>query len=276
MALHYLSGDTEMNGKNKAKKQEKKQAKKDKKAAKPKKKRVAKVALAPARASFLAVTELNLLKMGTKLARVWKADGGKDRLTKWWTGIGGNADKLKSAIAKGSKQTISGSEMGVVGATAIATATALIIAVAPIIKAFKAGGDDKEKKEFDNGIEQGKKDLADDSDVTKSDQNMPEDKDVALVKKGSSPDSTPLGLNTNPITISFFLLMMIFSMQLQNKILVILSTPFILYAMIGFIIIPFSEFGIAGKRIQRISRKYFDVPAKWFFSLTNIFSHGKS
>ena len=273
MALHFLSGDDQMNGKKKKKKESKPKGGATK--PKTKTKKVAKVALAPARASFLAVTELNLLNMGKKLARIWNAKGGKDRLIKWWTGIGGDPNKLKSAIAKGSKQTISGSQMGVVGTTAIATATALLIAVAPIIKEFKAGGDDKEKNEFDKGITQGMKDLQNDPDVTKEDQNMPEGSDVALVKPKKG-DQANLGLHTNPISISFFLLMMIFSLQLKNPILIAIATPFSLYAIIGFIVIPFSEFGIAGERIKKVTRAYFDVPAKWFFSLTNIFSHGKA
>jgi hypothetical protein len=269
MALHFLSGDAEMNGK------KKNETKPKGGASKPKKKKVAKVALAPARASFLTVTELNLLNTGKKLARVWNAKGGKDRLIKWWTGIGGDPNKLKKAISKGSKQTISGTQMGVIGTVAISTATALLIAVAPIIKEFKAGGDDKEKSDFDSGVAQGIKDLDSNPDVTKEDQDMPEGADVALVKPKKGGDKV-FGLHTNPISISFFLLMMIFGLQLTNPILVAISTPFALYALIGFIIIPFSEFGIAGEKFKAISRKYFDVPAQWFFSLINFFSHGKA
>ena len=61
MALHFLSGDAEMNGKkNKSKKADKKAAKANKKATKKankgtKPKKVAKVALVPARAAFMAV-----------------------------------------------------------------------------------------------------------------------------------------------------------------------------------------------------------------------------
>lgn len=279
MALYHLSGDEIGASKKKqAKKQAKKETKAKKKAdKKTKPKKVAKVGLAPARASTIAVVELNLLKLATKLARVWKAPGGKTKLLATWKKFGGDPAHLQKAIAKGSKQTI-GAQMGVVGATAIATATPIIIVLAKLISEFKAGGDDTEKKEFDQGVDQGVKDLANDPNVDKGDQNMPEGSDVALVKPKSGGDGgeTPLGLNTNPISISFFILMMLFALRLTNPILVAISTPFALYAVIGFIVIPFSEFGIAGEKVKHISRKYFDVPARYFNSIINLFSHGKA
>lgn len=259
------------------KREEKKAKKKSDKKSKPKKRKVAKVALAPARAAFLAVLDLNLLKTATKLARVWKQDGGKEKLNKFWSNFGGKPEKLQKAISKGSKETISGDQMGVVGATALATASPIIIAVVKIIKEFKAGGDSKETKDFDSGVSNAVKDLKDDPDIEKKDQDMPEGADVALVKKkgGADDKETPMGMTTNPITISFSILLILMALRLQLPILQLIASPFALYAMIGFIVIPFSEFGIAGERIKKISRNYFDVPAKYFNSLLNFFSHEK-
>lgn len=275
MALHFLSGDSSMNGKKKPK-----AAKKPKDKTKPKK--VAKVALVPARAAFMAVIELNGLKLATKLERVWKAPGGKDKLTKMWLQFGGQPDKLKNAISKGSKEVI-GSQMGVVLATAIATATPILIVAAKLITEFKAGGDAKEKKDFDSGVNQGMKDLSNDPDVTKDTTNMPDGKDVALVKKGDSPDGTTNGsLATNPGTISIIIPMLISMMHLMNPVAVVIASIITCYCMIGILVIPFSEMGIAGEKIKKISRKYFDVPASWFNRSVNFISsrisniyHGK-
>jgi hypothetical protein len=284
MTLHYLSGDDTEIGKSK-KRKEKKEKRKEKKAKKKedgknKPKKIAKIGLAPVRGAFLTVTSLNLLKTGTKLARVWNKTGGKDALLTWWRKMGGDSDKLKKAISKGSKQTVSGDDMGIAIEIVLATATAALIAVAPLIKKFGAQGNDEEAKEYDEGIEKGKHTLATDPDFEKSVASMPEDADVALVKPGKVKDddgATPLGLHTNPVTICFFMLIMIAGMKLENPILQLLSVPFSLYAMIGFVVIPFSEFGIAGEKIKTVTRKYFDIPSGWFgFNRKNIFSDGKA
>lgn len=271
MSLSYLSGDLDtINGK-------KKKRSEGGKKPKGKKRRVAKVAVAPARAAFIVVVSLNLLRMGKKLARVWTKPGGKDRLINWWRKLGGNPDKLKAAIAKGSKQTINGHEMGVVAETTIATATAILIAVAPIIKEFKAGGDEAEAKEFDDGVEKGKKDLEEDPDVEKGDATVPDGEEVGLIKgkKKKGEETKPLSLATNPLTISFFVPLVLASIHFQNPVFIWIASLVSLYCVIGAVIIPFSEFGLAGDRFAKISRRYFDVPASWYNSIINFFSHGK-
>lgn len=124
------------------------------------KKRVAKVGLAPARAAFLTVVTLNGLKVATKLVRIWKKEGGKQKLIKFWEKFGGDADKLKQAMIKGSKEQISGDQIGFAVGAALATAAPIIIALVPLIKEFQAGGSPAEMSEFDGGIAQAKLDLA--------------------------------------------------------------------------------------------------------------------
>lgn len=279
MALHFLSGDAEMNGKkSKAKKSTKKEAKKTKKASKPKVKKVAKVGLAPSRAAFLATIELNLLKIATKLARVWNKPGGKERLTKFWLNFGGDPEKLKAAIQKGSKQTISGSEMGAVGATTAALAAPIIVAVAKIVSEFKAGGDDKEKKDFDSGVNQALNYLKNNPDANVTDQSMPDRADTALIKpKGDGTTNASLG--TNPATICFLICLMIPLIiqqhNISNPVLLFIASFIMLYGMIGWLFIP-GYVGSFSGWYKNLSKTYFDVPAKWFYSLTNIFSHAKA
>jgi len=209
MSLHYLSGDSDLdviNGKKrkkrraakKAKRKEKKAVKKGRRKekkkirkARPRKKRFVKIAGAPVRAAFLTVTSLNLLKTGTKLARVWTKPGGKAKLLNWWKNFGGKSSALQKAISKGSKQRINADEMGVATAAVIASATAALIAVAPIIKQFAAQGSESEAAEFDSGINQGKQDMANDPSLSQGEsENFPEGKDVAAVKDGDDDDTT--------------------------------------------------------------------------------------
>lgn len=282
MALTYLSGDADMGATAKKaakkaakaeKKTTKKAAKATAKAEKPKVKLVAKVGLVPARNAYLAAVELNLLNLATKLARTWKS-GGKDKINKLWVSMGGDPAKLKQAIIKGSKETISGTSMGVVAATTLALAAPIIVATAKIISEFKGGGDDKEKKTFDDGVNQALNDLKKNPDATVTEQAMPEGADVAAIKK-KDDGTTPNALATNPVTISFIIPLLIASMHLTNPILYIIGSIITAYCVIGIVVIPFSEFAIAGQRIKLIARKYFDIPASWFNSFVNIFSHGK-
>lgn len=146
-------------------------------------KKVAKVAVAPARIAFLTVVSLNGVKLASKLARVWNKPNGKETLKKFWDSFGGDFNKLKAAIIKGSKQQISGEDQ--VGAvaltTAIATATPIMVALVPIIKQFKAAGSPEEASDFNDSVEQGKKDLADNEDVPKDKVSMPKNKDAGIV-----------------------------------------------------------------------------------------------
>lgn len=201
MSLSYLTGDDYI-GKSKkksssggqrkttkaARKAAKKTTPKAKKTKEQKKagrkrvfKKVAKVAVAPARAALLTAAKLNLLKLSTKIARAWKA-GGKNDITKWWTGVGGNMDALKKAVNQGAKDTISGDKMGAATVAAtVAAATPLIVALVPILKKFKAAGSEQEAAEFNTGLDAAKRNLADNEDVPKSEVSMPANKEAGIV-----------------------------------------------------------------------------------------------
>lgn len=202
MALTYLSGDDyvttkdyiagKRSGKSSGGGKKSGGSKRSKKTPEQKKagrkrvfKGVAKVALAPSRASFLTIVRLNALHLATKLARVWNRPNGKETIIKFWEKFGGDVNKLKEVIRKGSKNKVAmrGDQIGsatAVGA-AIASATPIIVALVPIIKQFKAGGDKKEAAEFNEGVEQGKQDLADNEDVPKAKVSMPRNKEVGYM-----------------------------------------------------------------------------------------------
>lgn len=197
MSLSYLSGIDIGKSKDKGKK-EKKEKKKHK---------VAKVTLAASRGAMLTVIELNVLKIATKLARVWQKPGGKEKLQSWWTKFGGDFAKLKKAIAKGSKQQISGERIGIAVETLTATALPIIIALVPIIKEFKAGGDASETSEFDAGMGEAESEMNSNPDFTKGTASLPDGTKIAVKpgKKGESDDSTlgsffsPFGFYANAI-----------------------------------------------------------------------------
>lgn len=110
----------------------KKKNKKDKKASGLKK-----VALSPARNAFLSLVALNIFGIASRLNKASLA-GGKDAIAKKWKKLGGNADKLFKAVAKGAKKKpilakkVSGIDG--IGAAPIA-AGAVIIAAAPVMVA---------------------------------------------------------------------------------------------------------------------------------------------
>lgn len=198
MALTYLSGDDigrkrKSGGQSGSQKKQARQAKRQqRKAATPAEKKagrkrvfkkVAKVAVAPARAAFLTVVSLNALRLATKMVRVWQQPNGKETLTKFWQGFGGDINKLKKAIIKGSKTQISGDEIGSASAVtaALATATPIIVALVPIIKNFRAAGSAEEAKEFNEGVDMGKRELAKNESVPKSTASMPKNKDAGVM-----------------------------------------------------------------------------------------------
>ena len=76
--------------------------KKKKKKAKDKPGPVKKIALAPARAAFLALVKINARGLATKLQI--SINKGGDKTKAFWTKVGGDFDKLKSATATGSKK----------------------------------------------------------------------------------------------------------------------------------------------------------------------------
>jgi hypothetical protein len=109
---------------------------------------VKKIALAPARGAFLALVKLNARGLATKLQM--SINKGGDKTKAFWTKVGGDFDKLKSATSTGAKKKpLFGIKKGgkVSGATSveylqegigvdpITTAAAAIAAAAPILLA---------------------------------------------------------------------------------------------------------------------------------------------
>jgi hypothetical protein len=190
MSLNYLQGlerEGELGRKSKAQRKEKKSAKKEQRKAEGKKgvvRKVAKVGLAPARASFLLATSMNALKLGDKFAKAWKTD--KQRIVDFWTKLGGKIEMLKQAIEKGSKQSLAGQDLGVVAlATAIATATPIIVVAVKIFKDL--GVTNKDEQDAENtDINALKKTLATDGTETTT-ANLPEGTDAGLVEGDKKP-----------------------------------------------------------------------------------------
>lgn len=90
-----------------------------------------KVGLAPARNAFLLLVRLNVLKLGTKLAPAFS------RFAPQWVKLGGNANKLKSAIEKGQKSKVSGTDCYTNSVGAVATGSVMAVALPIILKVQK-------------------------------------------------------------------------------------------------------------------------------------------
>jgi hypothetical protein len=130
---------------------------------------VAKVGLAPARGAFLVLVSLNFAKLANKLYKVYQKDPNK--VIKFWQKFGGDWNKLKKAIAKGSKKSISGllngdPQVGLALQSAIATATPIVV---DAIKMFKEAKIKDEPDDSGNTLEsaerQGKQLLAQQGDI---------------------------------------------------------------------------------------------------------------
>jgi hypothetical protein len=192
MALEYLTGMENELGKARKKAKKTKAEKKEKR--KKVFKKVAKVGLAPARASFLLIVNLNALKLASKLAKLYKVDNQK--LINFWTKLGGKTEALKKAIEKGSKVALSGSgDLGVAIEVAIATATPLIIAVVKILKDMKITSP-TEEAELDKAIDEGKELLEKSPDIEKGSAEMDSDKDVGITKEEGTSEGGAFGLST--------------------------------------------------------------------------------
>jgi hypothetical protein len=102
---------------------------------------VKKVGIAPARAAFLTIVRLNLMKIANKLAAAWIKD--KNKVTVFWQKVGGDVEELKKVIMSGSKQQITGIGQFDPATQAIITAaTPILVAAIKLIKDLKAGKDE--------------------------------------------------------------------------------------------------------------------------------------
>jgi len=123
---------------------------------KEKKKIVLKIALAPARGSFLLLVGLNFMGLATKLKTAF--DNRADETQNWWKNLGGNPNELLRKVEQGAKKKrIAGHEVqfnsegqiGVVATTAAAasaTAAPILIKLAEFLS--KLGIDVKEVSEI--------------------------------------------------------------------------------------------------------------------------------
>ena len=124
-------------------------------APKEKKKIVLKIALAPARGSFLLLVGLNFMGLATKLKNAF--DNRADETQNWWKNLGGNPNELLKKTEQGAKKKrllgadvefASEGQIGVVAAgTAAATATAAPILIKLAEFLSKLGIDVKEVNE---------------------------------------------------------------------------------------------------------------------------------
>jgi len=128
-----------------------------KKTAQPKEKKkiVVKIALAPARGSFLLLVGLNFMGLATKLKKAFSDRA--DATQNWWANLGGNPNELLRKVDQGAKKKrllgeqvefASEGQIGVVGtgtASATVTAAPILIKVAEFLS--KLGIDVKEVSE---------------------------------------------------------------------------------------------------------------------------------
>lgn len=297
MALDYLSDDefTEIYGRAERKarrearrrrreERRKRKAKGEKKAARKKRRRdrrrkrsegrkdrprrIARIALAPARGAFLTVVRLNGLKLATKLARVYNKPGGKKQLQTFWRKFGGKKwPVLARTISKGSKQQISDDEIGQVLATVIATALPIIIAVVKIVKKFKAEGGSQEKGLLSRGIKLGKELLSRDESVEKGEAYFDEGEEVAVMERDDFKDERDI--DERPRFSFFSLAGILWKMPLILMfwntgyfVLDLLITTVSTYCIIGLILLPLEM-----RNVKAVH---------WYFKPFKFLGHGKS
>jgi hypothetical protein len=104
-----------------------------------KKKIVLKIALAPARGSFLLLVGLNFMGLATKLSKAF-ADN-KDKVNNFWSGLGGNTNELLRKVEQGfKKKRILGYEeegyIGVAPAALAASAAPILLKVGEFLKSL--------------------------------------------------------------------------------------------------------------------------------------------
>ena len=105
---------------------------------KEKKKIVLKIALAPARGSFLLLVGLNFMGLATKLKNAF--DNRADDTQNWWKNLGGNPNELLRKVQQGAKKKrIAGADVefnseGQIGVVATGTAAAAATAAPILIK----------------------------------------------------------------------------------------------------------------------------------------------
>ena len=127
-----------------------------------KKMNLATIPLAPSRTAFLGLVRLNALKLANKIVEAETKSPGK--VQSLWKKLGGDWNVLKNTVNAGSKAgKLSGLGDPTV-ATAIASATPILVAVTKLLKELNIASG----KELEQGVEQGKSDLESNPDVYKT------------------------------------------------------------------------------------------------------------
>jgi hypothetical protein len=127
-----------------------------------KKMNLATIPLAPSRTAFLGLVRLNALKLANKIVEAETKSPGK--VQSLWKKLGGDWNVLKNTVNAGSKAgKLSGLGDPTV-ATAIASATPILVAVTKLLKELNIASG----KELEQGVEQGKADLESNPDVYKT------------------------------------------------------------------------------------------------------------
>lgn len=188
MALTFLSGTDEYIGRRK------KSGKK--------KHRVAKIAMAPARAAFLEATRLNILQLGNKLAKLYKKN--PSEVANFWDKFGGDVEKLKRAISQGSKQKLSGDQVGAVAlAAGVASALPIVLKAIDMFKKFGLHDSDDEKQAQNfTDVAQGQ--LEKDPEVTKTKATLPPGEKAGKIVSDDESGTHESGTDANGNPVPFY------------------------------------------------------------------------
>jgi len=267
MALTYLSGDKKMNqvGRTKKQRQEKRAKNKAKRKAgrKGKGHGVVKIAKKVARASAITLITINAFGIAKKLAKLWGKPAGKSDLTDMWTNkFGGEMDKLKTAISKGSKTSISGDcdEMGIAVEVIMATALPIIQAVRELFRRHKdVVGDDH--SDLDAGIDNGSKEL-----------NSNPAEHGTIDEGGDGSDDTSKGSFFSAFGMCFWgsMQLMMIQKSFTNPILLFICSLIGTYLFFGLFLGMIYQ---SEHKWKKYISWYFDYPMNL---ISNIFSYGKN
>jgi hypothetical protein len=127
-----------------------------------KKMNLATIPLAPSRTAFLGLVRLNALKLENKIVEAETKKPGKVQAL--WKKLGGDWNVLKNTVNAGSKAGKLSGLGDPTLATAIASATPILVAVTKLLKELNIASG----KELEEGVEQGKADLESNPDVNKT------------------------------------------------------------------------------------------------------------
>jgi len=230
--------------------------------------RIARIGLAPARGAFHSAVRLNVGKTASKLVRIYNKPGGKEKLKEFWRKFGGKWGSLAKSMSKGGKASISDDELGAVTLAAVAAVAApIMLALVPIVRAFKAGGSPAEEAAYDEVLEMGKEELATNPAYEKGTAYM-NDEEVAVMDRNGYNYEDDDGIPRGGMMGSFFSLggllfkslFMVAFLPTMNTPLTILFAVVSTYLVLGIVFLPFH---LSGK-------KWFD----WYYQPINWLLYG--